>query len=698
MTYRKFERAVNRESGTRSRPRWLTLRMLAALSALTTTAASTGCGKEAARGGETAGHDDDDDDGDGDGEPSRSDGGLRASDGGASSKRDSGSSRSSGTGTDRSPSSGSPKDPTDEPKQLVTVDECGANNPAGLNTADVELLKRGGNASGLRYLYPYDGTVFPRGLTPPLYMWEGGNASAVYVRIRSKYFAYDGCFKPTAPGQLQVPASVWTMAGAQTLGPTTPFTVELTTLDGGRALGPISQKLVIAQATIKGSIYYNSYDSRLATGGAGQPGNPLGGGFPGIGGGFPGFGGGANGAVLRIKPGKEAEFFTRQGSCTGCHSLSANGKRLIAMDVAGGGLAGLGGTGENGRVYQLEPNTPANPPPMSSAINAAFVALYPDGSLYLSTGATPAAAPQMGALGVVPARLYETDTRMVIADSNIPEGAGMPTFSPDGTRLAFTDLAAGGRSVSMMKFDRQTRKASDLRQVYSHPSKFVGWPFLLPDNGGVVVTVGDLNNFGGGGAYVAGSRMRGPGCDLYIADGSTKKGSLLAQAMGFATVEEAAQNKTYLPFGEVELHQNYYPTVSPVAAGGYFWVFFDSIRHYGNKGIHRALWATAVRVLAADETGANTYDRDLSSPAFYLPGQELEAGNHRAFTALDPCRADGQSCEDGVDCCSGFCSDGVCGPPEKECSDTDESCKQDADCCVEGDRCIGGFCGEVILL
>lgn len=662
--------------------------------------AAVGCGQDPRRAGA-------DDDRHGEDDEARAgprkDAGARpaASDGQNASRRDGGAARTPGVSSDRSPSTDEPNKPGAEPKQLVTIDECGSDNPAGLKTADLELLKKGGNAGGLRLLYPYDATVFPRGLTAPLYMWDGAEASAVYLQIRSKYFSYDGCLKPSAPGQLQVPQSVWTMAGAQTLGPATPFTVALTTLSGGRVLGPIEQKLVIAQATIKGSIYYNSYDSKLATGGGGAPpGNQGGASFPGLGGvpGLPGgFGGGANGAVLRIKPGKEAEFFTRQGSCTGCHSLSANGKRLIAMDVSGGGLAGLGGTGENGKVYQLEPDTPANPQAASNAINAAFVGLYPDGSLYVSTGATPAAAPQMGAFGVVPAMLYETSTRMPIMDSNVPASAGMPTFSPDGSLLAFTDLATGGRSVSIMNFDVRARRASEPRQVFSHSSKFVGWPFLLPDNGGVVVTVGDLNNFGGGGAYVAGSRERGPASDLYLADTRTKKGALMSRAMGFDTAEDAAKNKTYLPFGEPELHQNYYPTVSPVAAGGYFWVFFDSIRHYGNKGMHRALWATAVRVLAGDETGTASYDRDLSSPAFYLPGQELEAGNHRAFTALDPCRDDGQSCEDGVDCCSGFCSDGRCGPPKDACSDTNESCKTDDDCCHEGDRCIAGFCGQVFL-
>lgn len=169
--------------------------------------------------------------------------------------------------------------------------------------------------------------------------------------------------------------------------------------------------------------------------------------------------------------------------------------------------------------------------------------------------------------------------------------------------------------------------------------------------------------------------------------------------MGFASVDDAAHEKTYLPFGSEELHQNYYPTVSPVAAGGYFWVFFDSVRHYGNYGTQRALWGTAISVQRSTgefNDSRGLYAKDVSHPAFYLPGQELDAANHRAFTALDPCRDDGQGCDTGVDCCSGHCNDGMCGPAQG-CSKLGERCAQDGDCCDTVSACIGGFCSTILL-
>ena len=118
----------------------------------------------------------------------------------------------------------------------------------------------------MRWLYPYDGTVFPRGLKAPLLMWEGPNASAVYVHIRSTLFEYKGCLVPTAPGRLELPPDVWQKAEAQTQGANDPYTIEVTTLSAGTATGPISEKVVIAQANLNGSIYYGSYNSLLAGG------------------------------------------------------------------------------------------------------------------------------------------------------------------------------------------------------------------------------------------------------------------------------------------------------------------------------------------------------------------------------------------------------------------------------------------------
>ena len=109
---------------------------------------------------------------------------------------------------------------------------------------------------------------------------------------------------------------------------------------------------------------------------------------------------------------------------------------------------------------------------------------------------------------------------------------------------------------------------------------------------------------------------------------------------------------------------DYEPTMMPVAVGGYFWVVFTSRRVYGNTiapgrkptviagdnptqdpwgsgaapSQRKKLWVAAIDV----DHGMKS---DPSHPAFYLPGQEIESANMRAYAALAPCQQMGASCE-----------------------------------------------------
>jgi hypothetical protein len=314
--------------------------------------------------------------------------------------------------------------------------------------------------------------------------------------------------------------------------------------------------------------------------------------------------------------------------------------------------------------------------------------------VYVGTAALNGVGPRNGGPVQVPsnAALYETDTGTVVSGSGIPNGAMMPTFSPDGTLLVFADYAIqNGHGLAVMRYDAAQRKASDYKQIYANAQVYAGWPFVLPDNRAVLFASGVVADFTGSGAGVL-PGVAGPASDLQIVDLATGTTTILAQAMGFRTPQDAAANRTYLPFGAAELHQHYYPTVSPVAAGGFFWIFFDTVRNYGNLGLKRQLWGAALSI-----SPEGKYTGDPSRPAFYLPGQELGTANHRAFTALDPCRQDGATCESGVDCCTGFCTDGKCGPKkEPRCSKLNEGCQTAADCCQPSHRCIAGFCAQIV--
>lgn len=567
--------------------------------------------------------------------------------------------------------------------QTVDLQACGADNPAALSQAQVQLLSAGGEPGTMRFVYPYDGTVFPSGLAAPALMWEGeAEAEAVYVHLHSSTFRYQGCLKPDAAGRVLLPEPVWSAAASQTTGKLDPFQVELTVLRSGKASGPIRQRLIIAPGSLKGSVFYNSYSSGIARAG-----------------------GATGGAVLRIPPGGQAELFVGQRGCAGCHGASADGKRLVT----------------NEGVYALTPGI-ANNPPRLRAASTEFVGLTPDGALYAYQG-----------------KLVQTDTGAILS-SALPSSASQVSFASDGRWATFIDgpvtPATGGIPVTIpglnipglggipglptspgstavdqgklaiMRFDSATRSLSDYR-LFKNVSSGAQWPGLVPDARAVVYTETSSN-------------------DLMLLDVASGTSTLLARAMGFATPADAQANKSYLPYASAgEARQAFFPTVAPVAVGGYFWVFFDSARRYGNFDTHKIesglsapaginlsqvlpisfgglsgvlppskqLWVSAIEI-SAD----GSYTHDASAPAFYLPGQEMGANNHRAFSALDPCLADGNSCQSGTACCSGFCGEGKCVAPPDRCAQTEEVCKTPSDCCNAQDQCIGGYCSVVVVL
>ncbi len=111
---------------------------------------------------------------------------------------------------------------------------------------------------------------------------------------------------------------------------------------------------------------------------------------------------------------------------------------------------------------------------------------------------------------------------------------------------------------------------------------------------------------------------------------------------------------------------------------------------YKNQITTKKLWVAAVDLNAAPGT-------DPSHPAFYLPAQELQAGNARGYWVLDPCEADGMSCQTGDQCCGGYCqasADGglVCGHSTPSCSGLGDKCTTASNCCNAAAACINGIC------
>jgi hypothetical protein len=547
--------------------------------------------------------------------------------------------------------------------------------PGPLSATEVMALESTPTAdAALRWLYPYDGTVWPRGILSPVLQWgvPASAGNALRVHIRGKHFEWKACVRPTAAGQFEMPQDVWEQLNVSNEGSTDSITVEIVHLANGRAVGPITQKWNFANAKMKGAIFYGSYNSALAAAQGIQ-----------------------GGVVLRLLPGARAPeiFLSRPpaigGECVGCHALSANGSRLVADIHAGGGLTFVGSA-----IYGLTPTSTPNPPAIQTKIpQSSFSAFTPDGAFFVTHAAPSAGGPFVvgnipGTWGVGISELIRSDTGEIMASSGMVGKAMMPSFSADGRKIVFTDFGIGsGKGLATMDFDPATAKFTNYKSIYTHATQYTGWPFFLPDGNGVVFALGTADNF----ASSFGSPLQPQNSDLYFIDlAHNSKVTPLATLNGFRDVN---QTQPYLPAGERDLHKNFFPTGVPVAAGGQFWMFFTSRRTYGNlkAGLldapdSKQLWVAALKIGGED---------DISYPPFYLRGQELQSGNVRAFAALEPCKADGMSCETGIDCCGRFCTDKVCAPP-KGCAKIDEGCKTVADCCLppgnEQVQCIAGFC------
>ncbi|HTV17757.1 MAG TPA: hypothetical protein VMG12_03775 [Polyangiaceae bacterium] len=538
--------------------------------------------------------------------------------------------------------------------------------------------------AGPRITYPYDGTVWPRGLLAPTVQWDGAGGDAIYLRIQSQAYLYEGCFAGGgAPARFGVPQDAWVGAGEWSLGAGDPATVTLAVSSAGR-ITATTQRWTFALATIKGAIYYNTYGSPKAL----QQVPP------------------AAGAVLKIVPGQaEPQLFLSipglppVGPCVSCHSLSADGSTMTSNSHAYpfGPYVSQSYDVSTGSASMLKDNLP----------ESGFAGVFPDGSFLVTNGPpSPSTDNPSFPYGAnnVPALIGPAESRLVDTRTGGVLGAGpalhaqMPTFSPDGRLVVYNSFDdGGGHGIYVSDFDPATKAFSNQREVYVDPVRYAGWPFVTPDGKAVIYVLGTRSDFV--------SQL--PPASVPPPLGNTGRSQLritYLNALGQSLPLDAANGNrdgvVYLPGGAArDSDLEFFPTVSPVAAGGYFWLFFTSRRTYGNIStvnledpVSKKIWVAAVDINAPPGT-------DPSHPAFFLPGQELGSGNVRAFAALEPCKADASSCSSGTDCCSGFCTDGACGPP-RECSGIDERCATRDDCCNPNPdiQCIAGFCATARVI
>ncbi|HEX7665742.1 MAG TPA: hypothetical protein VF407_14550, partial [Polyangiaceae bacterium] len=179
-----------------------------------------------------------------------------------------------------------------------------------------------GNAQSFEFLYPYDKTVFPLGILPPLLQWRSTVAAstvAVDVKLSEANYSFEGQYAYPAPGaagftdddrsRQPISEAVWHDATYSNGGSSDPLKVEIKILTSdGTVYGPITEQFTIAQGVLTGTVYYNSYKTSLN---------------------------GSQGAVLAIQPGASAPTLAipaEKGQCHVCHSVAGDGKTLFVQD------------------------------------------------------------------------------------------------------------------------------------------------------------------------------------------------------------------------------------------------------------------------------------------------------------------------------------------------------------------------------
>ena len=578
-------------------------------------------------------------------------------------------------------------------------------------------LSGAATADSAGWLYPYDATVWPRGLLPPLLQWAPGTGAtgsaagsydAVYIDLKEAHYEYQGFFAATATPFIHhpIPQSAWTALANSNQGE--PVVVSLTFSAGGVAYGPIKETWTIASGELQGTVYYQSYGTQLVQnfGGAMLPD-----------GGTGSFGA----ATLGIRTGDTSPSLVagRTGGsdqCRVCHNVSANGGTLIT------------GQYDNGieSAYDLKNDAGETVMPHTTNGQWGWGALEPNGS-YMLTNAAPIAPGTKGSDTTDNSALYWVPDGGPIASATLPAiKAGMPAFSPDGKHVAFNYTggtlggalpAADGKSLAVIDFDPKTYGFSNPQIPFTPTvaNAIVGWPSFFPTNDAIIFEVEDGTT--GSEAYTTRSVNDGPNvkrATLWWTKSAGGGAAALNRLNGYGP-DGVTQT---LPTGPnnhaVDANLAYEPTVNPIVSGGYAWVVFTSRRLYGNiattdpgwsdpryqeiqdKPTTKKLWVAAIDLNAPAGT-------DPSHPAFYLPAQELYAGNSRGFWVVDPCRADGATCATGNECCGGYCRAGVaggalvCTNAQPTCSQQFEKCTTDSNCCGNQSgalTCINGFCSQ----
>lgn len=188
-------------------------------------------------------------------------------------------------------------------------------------------------------VYPYDGTVLPLALKPPVLQWEtGGNpASAIkvsltYPAVGAPTYQWSKILTPPTNSRFTFSREQWEPFERTAKGGT--GRISLQRIVSGQLKDAISKTVTFANTPLRGKIYYTQY------------------------------GGGAK--IMRLDPGSDSppvNAFGNNDGCPVCHSMSADGSKFATSNwtysTVNGGISDVNSAGDLVRLSDFQnPNTP----------------------------------------------------------------------------------------------------------------------------------------------------------------------------------------------------------------------------------------------------------------------------------------------------------------------------------------------------
>jgi hypothetical protein len=483
----------------------------------------------------------------------------------------------------------------------------------------------------LTLLYPYDKTVFPRGLTGPTLQWNGGNPGDLYyIHAYSEFFdfkAYTAVPPPSRYDWPLMPADVWLKLTASTEGP---VTLDIQRYDGVQYYLAKTQTWTIAPANLAGAVYYWEVN---------------------------------NGNVVRLNIGDSAPqpFIQKPPgvTCVACHSVSKDGSRIAAA-FHGGYSPWATIDAASGQVLYF-PN-----------LASGFEAISPNGSHVLWG--------QSDETGIL--KLTTFDNAAVLAQLTTPGGKPVhPAWSGDGNKIAFARKTDGNwldfnhSELWITTVDLMNASFADTKQIVA-PNELptTTFPTFTPDSNWIAFNRSNQ------------ARTRAAVTEVWITNIDGSANMRLDQANGLGIIEPAQAQTSYEPtflpvsiggyfwliIGSERKYGNTLTDVNPNSRRKQLWVTaIDANIQPGVDPSHPAFWLPGQELNNSNMRGEFTL-----APCKQL-GEGCEAG-------FDCCAGFCYESEEG--------QPPTCNDMPDTCSHLGDACDTDADCCEGEGTCIGGFC------